>query len=62
MTMIRKSIEPETKVFNEIYGIGIFKGWWLDRPDYARVEYLIHNKPGNLLIPRKNLTEIENAH
>ncbi len=27
MMMIRKSIEPETKVFNPIYGIGIFKGW-----------------------------------
>lgn len=56
--MIRKSIEPETKVFNEIYGIGIFKKW----TEYgdAIVEYLIHNKSVNFLIPRKNLTEIEN--
>lgn len=57
MTMIRKSIEPETKVFNEIYGIGIFKGW----NDYgdAIIQFNDHiTKP----MMRKNLTEIENDH
>ena len=55
--MIRKSIEPETKVFNEIYGIGIFKGW----NDYgdAIIQFNDHiTKP----MMRKNLTEIENDH
>ncbi len=57
--MIRKTIEQGTKVFHELYGIGTFRGWWLERPEYARVEYLLEGEAGNLLIPRKNLTEIE---
>lgn len=57
--MIRKTLELESKVLHTIYGIGTFKGWWLERPEYARVEYLLENEPGNLLIPRKDLIEIE---
>jgi len=55
--MIRKSLEAGTKVFHAVYGIG----WWLDRPEYTRVEYegVSNGKRGNLLIPRKDLTEIE---
>ena len=61
--MLRKSAEIGTMVFHELYGIGIFKGWWLKNSEYARVEYLICNNPGNLLIPRGNLTEVEDpAH
>lgn len=48
-----------TKVFHQLYGVGEFKGWWLERPEYARVEYMLNDCLGNLLIPRKDLTEIE---
>lgn len=59
--MISKLIFVGAKVFHELYGIGTFKGWWMDKPEYARVEYLLDNKLGNLLIPRKDLTEIEDG-
>ena len=52
--MIRKSIEPETKVFNEIYGIGIFTGW----TEYGDAIVEFNDLIVTLL--RKNLTEIEN--
>ncbi len=52
-------MKPETRVFHPVQGIGIFKGWWLDRPEYARVEYKINDYTGNLLIPRRDLIEIE---
>lgn len=52
--MIRKSIEPGTKVWNENYGFGIFKGW----NDYGDAisqfnDYI--TKP----MPRRALTEVE---
>lgn len=52
--MIRKSIEPGTKVFNEVYGFGVFKGW----NDYgdALVKF---NEYKLVAIMRKNLTEVE---
>jgi len=57
--MIRKKLEPGTAVFHTVQGIGIFRSWWLDQPEYARVQYLVNNKSVILLIPRKDLTEIE---
>jgi len=56
MTMIRKSIELETKVFNSIYGIGIFKGW--TKHDDAIIKF----NDLTIILTRKNLTEIENDH
>ena len=56
MTMIRKSIEIGTKVFNEIYGIGIFTGW----TEYGDAIVEFNDLIVTLL--RKNLTEIENDH
>lgn len=52
--MIRKSIEPETNVFNEIYGIGIFKKW----TEYG--DAIVEFNDLILTLTRKNLTEIEN--
>ncbi len=51
-TMIRKSIEPGTKVFNEIYGFGIFKKWNYDDAIIQFDEY------GTKPMLRKSLTEI----
>lgn len=53
--MIRKSIEPETKVWNEDYGIGVFKSWSKTYEDTAIVEF----EDGIIMRSRKNLTEIE---
>lgn len=51
--MIRKSIKPETKVFNEIYGIGIFKKW----TEYG--DAIVEFNDLILTLTRKNLTEVE---
>lgn len=52
--MIRKSIKPETNVFNEIYDIGIFKKW----TEYG--DAIVEFNDLILTLTRKNLTEIEN--
>ena len=51
--MIRKSLEIGTKVFNGVYGFGIFKGW----NDYGDAIIDFNGYIGSLL--RKNLTEVE---
>lgn len=52
--MIRKSIEPGTKVFNGIYGFGIFKGW----NDYGDAIIQFNDLITKPML-RKTLTEIE---
>ena len=54
--MIRKSIEPGTEIFHVIYGIGVFKKW---STIYGNDIAVVNFKLGEILIPRKELTEIE---
>ena len=60
--MIRKSIEPGTKVFHEVYGFGTFKEWdkFDDSKQFAKVKFDEGHTPGLSVIPRRKLTEIEN--
>jgi len=52
--MIRKSIKPETKVWNINYGIGVFKSWSKIYENTAIVEF----EDVLIMRQRKDLTEI----
>lgn len=54
--MIKKSIEPETKVWNDNFGFGMFKSW---SKIYGNDLAVINFELGDILVSRKELTEIE---
>jgi len=59
--MIRKSIEPGTKVFHEVYGFGTFKEWekFDDDKHFAKIKFDEDHTHGLSVVPRKKLTEID---
>ena len=54
--MIRDNTKKGTKIFNEDYGFGIFKGWFQDSVDIASVEWSNRNRT---VLHKRYLTEAE---
>lgn len=56
--MLRKSIEPETKVWNVDFGFGTFKSWNEFDNNAANIKFEF----GTISVLRKLLTEIESEY
>lgn len=55
--MIRSSIEKDTEIWHEVYGFGLFKGWFQGSLDIAIVDW--KGSKERTLCHKRGLTEIE---